>query len=372
MVAFSERNRIIGMAAKSQWSSNVNNTIFDLKNMLSLNFNKKWKFDILNYSENSNDVTLCFEISILGQKLELSPCQILAMLLTKIKTETQNFLQLNEEIIGCVLAVPSYFHDQERKALLIAAGIARLDCHFLIKETTAVAINYSLYKKFPTPINVIFIDFGQSSIQISACTFSEKQLEVIEEVSELIGGRDIDEMLADYIIETFNVCCVNKRDKTACVQLLQEVEELKKKMSSNVEKLPLNSYQSIFMERSEMENICRSLFQKIEQLMELILERSRLNVEEIHSIELVGGSSRIPMVTKLIEKVFRKKPIATMNRDEALARGCLLRSLMSKRRKFFKINEKLFSNEIPLSYNESKDYARVYQVKYYNYLKEVR
>lgn len=369
MVAFCQRKREIGVAARNQWHSNVNNTIFDLKNALSLNLKKKWKFNILTYTEKSNheksnDVTSFFKYYISGQKRKLSPCQILAMLLAKIKYDAQVFLQSNEEIVGCVLAVPSYFNDQERQTLLIAAGIARLDCHFFIKETTALAINYSLYKKFPTPINVIFIDFGQNSIQICVCKFSEKQLEVIEEVSELIGGRDIDEMLADYIIENFKIRDADKRNKIFCVQLLHAVEELKKKMSCNVESLSLdfNSVQ-ISMKREEMETICAPLFRKIEMLMKLCLDRSKLNLEEVHSIEMVGGASRIPIVEKLAEKVFGKTPIATMNRDESIARGCLLKSIMSIKRKFFKIKEKPFTDKNHLSCSELDDYVRVYQVK---------
>lgn len=291
------------------------------------------------------------------------------MLLSKIAADAQVFLQTNERIIGCVIAVPSYFNVQERKTVLLAAAIARLDCQFLIKETTAVAINYSLYTKFATPVNVVFIDFGQSSIQMSACRFSDRRLEVIDEVSELIGGRDIDETLADYFIDACKIRGANKRSKIFSVQLLHEVEELKKKMSCSAERLPLNFNQlfkcePISMERAEMEKICAPLFEKIEHLMRLCLERSKLKVDEIHSIEMVGGSSRIPIVATLVENVFGKAPNATMNRDEAVARGCLLKYLMNVQRKTFKINEKPFpDNEVQhLRSRTMKDYVRVFQV----------
>lgn len=372
MVAFTQRKRDFGDSAKKQWSDNVANTIFDFKNLLSSNLKKNWKFNLLKFSENSRDSTLFFEISILGQKVKFIPSQVLAMLLSKIKTDAQVFLQTDERVIGCVIAVPSYFNDQERKSVLMAAAIARLDCRFLIKETTAVAINYSLYKKFVTPVNVFFIDFGQSSIQISACRFSERQLEVIEEVSELIGGRDIDETLADYFIDAFKIRGANKRSKIFSVQLLHEVEELKKKMSCNVERLPLNFKQlfkcePISMERAEMEKVCAPLFEKIENLMRLCLERSKLKVSEIHSIEMVGGSSRIPIIETLAEKVFGKIPIATMNRDDAVARGCLLKSLLIVKKKSYKINEKPFNDYHihNLTSCEMKDHVRVYQVTFY-------
>lgn len=372
MVAFTQRKRDFGDPAKKEWSNNVANTIFDFKTVLSSNLKKKWKFNLLKFTENPRDSTLSFEISILGQKLKFIPYQVLAMLLSKIKADAQVFLQTDERVIACVIAVPSYFDDQERKSVLMAAAIARLDCRFLIKETTAVAINYALYKKFATPVNVIFIDFGQSSIQICACRFSERQLEVIEEVSELIGGRDIDETLADHFIDTFKIRGANKRSKIFSVQLLHEVEDLKKRMSCNVERLPLHFNQlfkcePILMKRAEMEKVCAPLFEKIENLMRLCLERSKLKVDEIHSIELVGGSSRIPMMETLAEKVFGKIPIATMNRDDAVARGCLLKSLMIVKRRSYKINEKPFTdNQIhKLTSSKMRDHVRVFQVHRY-------
>lgn len=372
MVAFSQRNRNIGVSAKKQWSDNVANTIFDFKNLLNENWTRKWKFDLLKFTENPKDLTLSFDITMLGQKFKFSPCQVLAMLLTKIKADAQAFIKSSEKIIGCVIAVPSYFNDQERKAVLMAAAIARLDCHFLIKETTAVAINYSVYKKFTTPVNVIFIDFGQSSIQISACKFSDRQLEVIEEVSELIGGRDLDETLADYFIDSFKIRGAYKKSKIFSVQLLHEVEELKKKMSTNAERLPLNFKQlfnceQIFMDRAEMEKVCAPIFEKIENLMRLCLERSKLKFDEIHSIEMVGGSSRIPIIVNLAEKVFGKVPTSTMNCDDAVARGCLLKYILSIKQKSYRIKEKPriddALNNFNLSCSAMKDYVRVFQVK---------
>ncbi len=290
------------------------------------------------------------------------------MLFAKIKADAQTFLQTNESIVGCVLAVPSHFNDQERKSVLMAAAIAGLDCHFLIKETTAVAINYSIYKKFATAANVIFIDFGQSSIQISACKFSERRLEMIAEASELIGGRDIDETLADYIIDTCKIRGANKRSKIFCVDLLDKVEQLKKKMSFTSERLTLDFKQlfksePIVMQRSQMENVCAPLFAKIENLMCVFLERSKLKINEIHSVEMVGGSSYIPIIERLVKKVFGKLPISTMNRNEAVARGCLLKSIMSIRRKGYKIIEKPFSDINNYSFSEDKDLVRMFQVR---------
>lgn len=369
MVTFSQRKREFGLPAKQQWSSNIATTICDFKNIMGLTFTRKWKFNLLKFTEFSNDLT--FQISIRAQRLKFSPCQILAMVLSKIKADVQASLQSNEKIMECVIAVPSYFNDQERKSVLMAAAIARLDCHFLIKETTAVAINYSLYKKFSKPVYVIFMDFGQNSTQISACKFSEKQLEVIAEVSELIGGRDIDETLAEYFMKNFRIYGASKTSKIFSVQFLQEVEEFKKKLCANSERQSFNfthlfDCTPISMDREEMEKVCATLFQQMENLMQLCLERSKLKVDEIHSIEMVGGSSRIPIIATLAKKVFGKAPIATMNRDEAVARGCLMKSALDIKRKSYKINERPFiDNYVHVqnpSSSEIKENVRLFQV----------
>lgn len=371
-MAFGKHKREFGNTAKNQWSKNADSTVFDLKILLDVKRLRKRIFNLLDLIEIHQD-SISFYVSLLGQKFNLNPCQILAMLFAKIKTDAEEFLEKNEKITGCVIAVPVYFNDQERKEVLVAAGLARLDCHFLIKETTAVAINYSLYKTFAKPVNVIFIDFGHSSIQVSACKFEERRLEVIEEVSELIGGRDIDEILADFIIDTM-ITSANRRSKIFCIQVLQAVEQLKKKMSFSVDYIPLELKVSphdgpIVMRRAQMERICSSVFTKVEQLMRLCLERSRLRSDEISAIEMVGGSTRIPIVVTLAEKVFGKVPISTMSRDDSVARGCLLKSIMNAKRRGYKIVEKPFDDICFVDiYNSGfKDLVRVFQVKNFQF-----
>lgn len=278
--------------------------------------------------------------------------QVTSMLFAKIKADANISLK-PDEVTGCVLSIPSYFNEQGQKALLLAAAIAGLDCHFLIKETTAVSINYFFYKKFSSPINVVFVDFGHSSIQIFACKFSEKQFEIVAEVSKLIGGRDIDKCLADYIIENFKELGASRNQKNVYAQLLNEIEQFKIKLGSNTGKMQLNLKNlandqpiAIYMERSDMEKICQHLFDEIEQLLHECLSQSELMAEDIQSIELVGGSSRIPIVQELVNKVFGKTPVATMNRDKAVSRGCFLKSRIAKVMKDVIIIEKSVIPEI--------------------------
>lgn len=373
MVAFDGRKRLFGAPAKEQWDTNAANTIGDFKGVMDENLTKKWKFDLCNFIKNPKDSTVSFETDVMGDKFRMNPCQVLAMLFIKIKADAQTFMKSNERILGCVIAVPPHFNEQERKSVLMAAAIAKLDCHFLIKDTTAVAINYSHYKKFPVPINVIFVDFGHSSIKISACKFYERRLEMIEEVSDWIGGKDIDEKMAEYFMTVYKLRGASKRDKNFYAHLLYEVEQLKRKLTLSVYRHQLmnvrqSSGYEITLNRSEMDKVCAPLYAKIENLMTLCLERSKLKLDEIHSIELVGGSSNIPIMQKLVAKVFDKIPIVTMNRNESVARGCLLKSLLNAKRRGYKIIEKPFVdavNNFDGNFRAMKDLVRVFQVGFY-------
>jgi heat shock protein len=262
-----------------------------------------------------------------------SPEQITAMLFTKLRVDAA--VALETQIYDCVITVPSYFTNAERKALLDAAGIAGLNCLRLVNETTATALSYGFYKQdLPAveekPRNVIFVDFGHSSIQISACAFNKGKLKMLAATSDLVGGRDVDFMLAEHFSKEFvsKYKMDPRTNKKAFIRLLAEVEKLKKQMSANSTKLPLGI--ECFMndkdvastiQRTEMEEICASLFHRIEESMKKCLKDSKLTQEDIHSVEIVGGSSRIPAVKHLIEQIFGKSPSTTLNQDEAVSRG---------------------------------------------------
>lgn len=129
------------------------------------------------------------------------------MLLTKLKDVSANALQT--QINDCVISVPSYYTNTERRALLDSAAIAGLNVLRLMNETTATALAYGIYKQdLPTPEekprNVIFVDCGQSSLQVSACAFNKGKLRMIATAADShLGGRDIDLLLADHICKDF-------------------------------------------------------------------------------------------------------------------------------------------------------------------------
>lgn len=344
-VAFSSKNRILGVAAKNQTVTNMKNTVFGFKRLLGRKYSdphvqkelKHFPFKV----EQRPDDGIGIRVHYLGEENVFSPEQITAMLFTKLKDIAAT--ALGTQVNDCVISVPSYFTNAERNALLDAAAISGLNVLRLMNETTATALAYGIYKQdLPAPEekprNVVFVDFGHSSLQVSACAFNKGKLRVLATATDAhCGGRDIDMALAEYFCQDIltRLKLDARKNQRAFFRLLQEVEKLKKQMSANSTKLPLNV--ECFMEerdvsgemqRSQMEEICADTFNRVERTLRSILHNAKLRPEDINSVEIVGGSTRVPAVKALIEQVFGKVASTTLNQDEAVSRGCALQCAM--------------------------------------------
>ncbi|KAK4886192.1 hypothetical protein RN001_002463 [Aquatica leii] len=344
-VAFSGKNRILGVAAKNQQVTNMKNTVYGLKRLLGRKYHdpqvqREKQFLPFKLLETSTGF-VGIKVNYLNEEYTFSPEQCLAMLLTKLKDISATALQT--QVNDCVISVPSYFTNNERKALLDSASIAGLNVLRLFNETTATALAYGIYKQdLPgpdeKPRNVVFVDCGHASLQVAACAFHKGKLRMLATAADShLGGRDFDLILAEYFCKEFQskYRIDAKSNARAFIRLLAEVEKLKKQMSANSTTLHLNI--ECFMEdkdvhsemkRADMEALCDSLLQRVEKTLHQCLEQSGLALEDVHSVEVVGGSTRIPALKALIEKVFHRTPSTTINQDEAVSRGCALQCAM--------------------------------------------
>lgn len=338
---------MIGNAAKNQHALNVDDTVIGFKEHLGSKPAKKHRFDLIRARRNPFDGKTYFGVNYKGCREFFTPLQLMAMLLVKLNADTQKFLKESTTlpIHGCVIAIPSYFSIEERNSMLVAAKVGGLCCHQLVKETMAVAICYGFYELFPKKKIVAFVDFGHNSLQVFICRFSDEKIEIIAEASKLIGGGDIDELLAEHFIRILDNPECGKRNRKFVVNLLEEVEKMKILMSSEEDEVILNT-EPLFLEdielkmtRKEMEEICSDLFAEFGHVLRECLIRSELPFGSIDSIELVGGSTRIPKVSEIVGKVFNKKPLSTMNRLDSVARGALYRMVMTVKRRNFQLIE---------------------------------
>ncbi|XP_071951442.1 97 kDa heat shock protein-like [Antedon mediterranea] len=345
IVSFGEKQRIIGTAAKTQVISNAKNTVTNFKKLLAQQYSnpcvqleKKW----LPYElQELEDHSVGIKLQYLNQPTVMRPEQILAMLLTKLKQSTE--AGLGTKVVDCVISVPQYFTDAERRAVLTASSIAGLNCMKVMNDSTAVSLAYGIYKQdLPTPEekprNVVFVDMGNSSLQTSVCAFNKGKLRVLATCSDaMIGGRDFDRLIAEHFASEFKTKYkIDVKSKIRpWLRLQQECEKLKKLMSANSVKIPLNIECLMNdidvtgkLQRSEFEDMASPLFDRIETVLRQLLEQSKLKLDDIYSVEIVGGSTRVPAVKDIIQKIFKKDCSTTLNQDEAVARGCALQCAM--------------------------------------------
>uniref|UniRef100_A0A8D3CXU9 Heat shock protein 4a n=1 Tax=Scophthalmus maximus TaxID=52904 RepID=A0A8D3CXU9_SCOMX len=286
--------------------------------------------------------------------------QVTGMLLTKLKETAESAMK--KPVADCVISVPSYFTDAERRSVMDAAQIAGLNCLRLMNDTTAVTLAYGIYKQdLPAPEekprNVVFVDVGHSGYQVSVCAFNKGKLKILASAfdSEL-GGKDLDDILVNHFYEEFGKkykLDVKTRPR-ALVRLYQECEKLKKLMSANSSDLPLNI--ECFMNdidvtgklnRGQFEEMCAGLLAKVEGPLRSVMEQAKLKKEDIYAVEIVGGASRIPAIKERISKFFGKELSTTLNADEAVARGCALQcAILSPA---FKVREFSITDVVPYS-----------------------
>nr|XP_045623651.1 97 kDa heat shock protein-like [Procambarus clarkii] len=362
-VAFGEKNRVLGVAAKNQMTTNMKNTIHSFKRLLGRQYrDPKVQAEVSSASfrvVELPDRNVGIVVQYLNEEQIFTPIQITAMLFSKLKHTAEQALgiKVNDVVIG----VPCYFTDAERRAMLDAAVTAGLNVLRLLNETTATALAYGIYKQdLPTeekPRNVIFVDCGNSNLQVSAVAFNKGKLKMLATAADPnLGGRDFDRLLAQHFAVEFK--SKYKVDATtnprAWLRLCAEVEKLKKQMSANSTDLPINiecfmndKDVSSKLNRAAMEEMSAPLLKRVESTLQQCLIDSSLKLDDIASVEIVGGSTRIPSIKNLIEKVFNKIPSTTLNQDEAVARGCALQCAMLS--PAFKVREFLVTDVQPYS-----------------------
>ncbi|XP_005266293.1 heat shock protein 105 kDa isoform X2 [Homo sapiens] len=382
VISFGSKNRTIGVAAKNQQITHANNTVSNFKRFHGRAFNDPF---IQKEKENlSYDLVplknggVGIKVMYMGEEHLFSVEQITAMLLTKLKETAEN--SLKKPVTDCVISVPSFFTDAERRSVLDAAQIVGLNCLRLMNDMTAVALNYGIYKQdLPSldekPRIVVFVDMGHSAFQVSACAFNKGKLKVLGTAFDpFLGGKNFDEKLVEHFCAEFKTKYkLDAKSKIrALLRLYQECEKLKKLMSSNSTDLPLNiecfmndKDVSGKMNRSQFEELCAELLQKIEVPLYSLLEQTHLKVEDVSAVEIVGGATRIPAVKERIAKFFGKDISTTLNADEAVARGCALQcAILSPA---FKVREFSVTDAVPfpisLIWNhDSEDTEGVHEV----------
>merc|ERR1712038_1364681 len=340
-VAFTDTERLIGDAAKNQVAMNPSNTIFDAKRLIGRKFDdtnvqkdaKLWPFKVIKDSGNKPKLEVDFKC----EKKSFTPEEISAMVLTKMKETAE--AHLGHSVKDAVVTVPAYFNDSQRQATKDAGVISGLNVLRIINEPTAAAIAYGLDKKRSNSdgeSNVLIFDLGGGTFDVSILSIEDGIFEVKSTAGDThLGGEDFDNRLVEHFIKEFQR--KHKKDisknKRAIRRLRTACERAKRTLSASAQaSIEIDSlfegddfYTSIT--RARFEELCSDLFRGTLEPVEKALRDAKMDKSSIHDIVLVGGSTRIPKVQKLLSDFFNGKELnKSINPDEAVAYGAAVQA----------------------------------------------
>uniref|UniRef100_A0A1A9VG72 Heat shock 70 kDa protein cognate 4 n=1 Tax=Glossina austeni TaxID=7395 RepID=A0A1A9VG72_GLOAU len=359
-VAFTETERLIGDAAKNQVAMNPQNTIFDAKRLIGRKFDdppvqadmKHWPFDVVNIDSKPK-----IQVIYKDEKKTFFPEEISSMVLSKMKETAEAYL--GKLVTNAVITVPAYFNDSQRQATKDAGTIAGLNVLRIINEPTAAAIAYGLDKKAAGERNVLIFDLGGGTFDVSILSIDDGIFEVKSTAGDThLGGEDFDNRLVTHFVQEFKR--KHKKDLTANKRALRRLrtacERAKRTLSSSTQaSIEIDSlfegtdfYTSIT--RARFEELNADLFRSTMDPVEKALRDAKLDKSQIHDIVLVGGSTRIPKVQKLLQDLFNGKELnKSINPDEAVAYGAAVQAAILHGDKSQEVQDLLLLDVTPLS-----------------------
>ena len=332
VVAFTKAGEtLIGQPAKRQAVTNPENTISSSKRFIGRMYDEVGtEISEMPYKtiKGKNG-----EVIITAQDKEYAPPQIGAMVLQKLKQTAEEYL--GEKVTEAVITVPAYFNDSQRQATKDAGAIAGLNVRRIINEPTAAALAYGLDKQKDEKIAVF--DFGGGTFDISILELGDGVFEVKSTNGDThLGGDDLDQTLVDYLIGEFNKSdgIDLGKDPMALQRLRETAEKAKCELSTSKQtdiNLPFITADSsgprhlnISLTRAKYETLIEKLINRTIQPCEKAIKDAGLKASEIDEVILVGGSTRIPMVQKIVQDIFSKEPNKGVNPDEVVAIGAAI------------------------------------------------
>jgi len=359
-VAFTDTERLIGDAAKNQVAMNPTNTIFDAKRLIGRKFEdatvqadmKHWPFDVIS-AEGKPKIQVVYK----DEKKSFFPEEISSMVLTKMKETAEAYL--GKTVSNAVITVPAYFNDSQRQATKDSGTIAGLNVLRIINEPTAAAIAYGLDKKAAGERNVLIFDLGGGTFDVSILSIDDGIFEVKSTAGDThLGGEDFDNRLVNHFAQEFKR--KHKKDMTSNKRALRRLrtacERAKRTLSSSTQaSIEIDSlfegidfYTSIT--RARFEELNADLFRSTMEPVEKAIRDAKMDKGTIHDIVLVGGSTRIPKVQKLLQDFFNGKELnKSINPDEAVAYGAAVQAAILHGDKSEEVQDLLLLDVTPLS-----------------------
>lgn len=338
-VAFTDKEILIGDAAKIQVTSNPENTIYDAKRFIGRYYTDDAIQKAIEHLpvkvENQNNRPV-FQVNYQNELKTYTPEEISSYVLMKIKETAEAYL--GESVTDAVITVPAYFTDAQRQATKDAGKIAGLNVQRIINEPTAAAIAYGLdhAKGSRTEKKILVVDTGGGTTDITLLTIDDGIFEVNATAGDsFLGGEDIDRNLVDYCIAEFKK--KHRKDlngnKRAIRRLYTACERAKRTLSSS--KTAMLEIDSLFegidfnmtLTRAKFEDLNAEVFRRILSPVETVLKDAKVSKSEVDDIVMVGGTSRIPKIQDMLRDYFNGKELCTnINPDECVAYGAAVQA----------------------------------------------
>ena len=361
-VAFTDTERLIGDAAKNQVAMNPQNTVFDAKRLIGRKFNDPsvqrdmthWPFKVIQEGNKPK-----IQVEYKCEVKTFNPEEISSMVLTKMKETAEAYL--GREVKDAVITVPAYFNDSQRQATKDAGVISGLNVMRIINEPTAAAIAYGLNQKQGKKgeNHVLIFDLGGGTFDVSILSIEDGIFEVKATAGDThLGGEDFDNRMVDHFVKEFQR--KHKQDisgnKRALRRLSTACERAKRTLSASaqasIEIDSLHQGQDFYtsMTRARFEELNADLFRSTLDPVEKALRDAKMDKSSIQEIVLVGGSTRIPKVQKLLSDFFNGKDLnKSIHPDEAVAYGAAIQAAILNGDQDEAVTDLLLLDVAPLS-----------------------
>ncbi|MEM9088875.1 MAG: molecular chaperone DnaK [Cyanobacteria bacterium P01_F01_bin.53] len=332
VVAYAKNgDRLVGQIAKRQAVMNPENTLYSVKRFIGRRHDE--------VSNESSEVP--YKVANVGGNVKIetsdgkqyAPEEISAQVLRKLVDDSSKYL--GEKVTQAVITVPAYFNDSQRQATKDAGKVAGVEVLRIINEPTAAALAYGLDKK--SNETILVFDLGGGTFDVSILEVGDGVFEVLSTSGDThLGGDDFDKKLVDYLAEDFakKEGIDLRKDKQALQRLTEAAEKAKIELSS-VSQAEVNlpfitatqdgpKHLETTLTRAKFEELCADLIDRCGVPVQNALKDAKLSKTDIDEVVLVGGSTRIPAVQSLVEKILGKAPNQTVNPDEVVAIGAAI------------------------------------------------
>jgi len=333
IVAWTDKEQLVGQPAKRQAVTNPTNTVFEAKRLMGRRFDdqvvtkdaKTLPYHIV--KADNGDAW----VEVKGEKY--SPQEVSAKVLMKMKETAETYL--GKPVTQAVITVPAYFNDAQRQATKDAGKIAGLEVLRIINEPTAAALAFSVDKGGSG--KVVVADAGGGTHDVSVLDIGDGVVEVLSTNGDThLGGSDFDERIVNFAAEQFlkDQGIDLRKDKMSVQRLREAAEKAKIELSSSTEteiNLPYITADAtgpkhllVKLTRAKFESLVEDLIKRIVDPCKLALKDAGLSTGDIKEIILVGGTTRIPAVRAALKAYFGKEPNHSVNPDEAVAIGAAI------------------------------------------------